>query len=73
MERWDGVETPGDVDGVIYISMSEDDWRQQVMREMEGAGVSIMNKLSAWTGAIIVAVDANLVWGIFIWEIGNCL
>ena len=61
----DGVETPGDVDGVIYVSMSDDDWRQQIMREMEGAGVSIKNQLSAGTGAIKVSTDSSLVWGRF--------
>lgn len=35
------VETPGDVDGVVYVSMSDMDWQQQIMKEMKAVGLSI--------------------------------
>lgn len=54
----DGVETPGDVNGVIYTSMSEDDWRQKIMKEMKNIGVSIKNEIDVGTGAI-KKIDAS--------------
>ena len=36
-----GVETPGDVQGVVYVSMSADDWRQQIIKEMLAAGMEV--------------------------------
>ena len=36
-----GVETPGDVQGVVYVSMSAEDWRQQIIKEMLVAGVEV--------------------------------
>lgn len=36
-----GVETPGDVQGVVYVSMSADDWRQQIVKEMQAAGLVV--------------------------------
>lgn len=50
-----GVEAPEDVGGIIYVSMFDDDWRQRVMREMEGVRVSVKNQLYAGTGAIKVS------------------
>ena len=35
----DGVETPGDVSGVLYISLSDSDWKQKVLREMGACGL----------------------------------
>lgn len=35
----DGVETPGDVSGVLYISLSDTDWKQKVLREMDAGGL----------------------------------
>ena len=35
----DGVETPGDVSGVLYISLSDADWKQKVLREMGACGL----------------------------------
>ena len=35
------VEVPGDLSGVIYISMNDKDWKLQVMRELDGAGLQI--------------------------------
>lgn len=34
----DGVETPGDLSGVLYISLNDADWKQQVMRELKSSG-----------------------------------
>lgn len=36
-----GVETPGDVQGVVYVSMAADDWRQQIVKEMTAAGMEL--------------------------------
>lgn len=36
-----GVEIPGDLSGVIYISMQDTDWKAQVMRELAGSGLQI--------------------------------
>ena len=36
-----GVEIPGDLSGVIYISMQDADWKTQVMRELDGSGLQI--------------------------------
>lgn len=36
-----GVETPGDVQGVVYVSMSADDWRQQIIKEMLAASMEV--------------------------------
>ena len=35
----DGVEVPSDLSGVLYIPHSAQDWKQQLMREMEEAGL----------------------------------
>lgn len=35
----DGVETPGDMSGVLYISLSDADWKQKVLREMGACGL----------------------------------
>ena len=35
------VETPGDVAGVLYISLSNGDWKQQVLRELKNCGLHI--------------------------------
>lgn len=35
----DGVETPGDVSGVLYISLSDTDWKQRLLREMDAGGL----------------------------------
>lgn len=48
----DDVETPGDVNGVVYVSLSANDWRQQIMKEMKNAGIEIKNSLLAGTGSI---------------------
>ena len=34
-----GVEIPGDLSGVIYIGLERSDWKQQVMRELQAAGL----------------------------------
>lgn len=36
----DGVETPGDMDGVVYIRIS-DNWKKQVLKELIAAGVRV--------------------------------
>lgn len=36
-----GVEIPGDLSGVIYISMQDDDWKVQVMRELNSSGLQV--------------------------------
>ena len=36
----DGVETPGDMDGVVYIRLS-DNWKKQVLKELIAAGVRV--------------------------------
>lgn len=36
-----GVEIPGDLSGIVYISMQDRDWELQVMRELESAGLTI--------------------------------
>lgn len=35
-----GVETPGDLDGIVYISLSASDWKNQLMRELDAAGLA---------------------------------
>lgn len=35
----DGVETPGDMSGVLYVSLSDADWKQKVLREMGACGL----------------------------------
>lgn len=44
----DGVETPGDMSGVVYIKLDPNDgWRLKVATEMKAAGVPVdMNKLT---------------------------
>lgn len=37
----EGVETPGDVQGVVYVSMADDDWRQQIIKEMQFVGIDV--------------------------------
>ena len=37
----DGVETPGDVSGVLYISLSDTDWERQVLRELVNCGLNV--------------------------------
>ena len=37
----DGVETPGDLSGVVYIHFSDTDWKNQVMREINSCGIPI--------------------------------
>lgn len=41
-----GVEIPGDLSGVVYISLENSDWEIQVMRELENGGLKI-----AWSKA----------------------
>ncbi len=36
-----GVEIPGDLSGVVYISLEDADWKMQVMRELNSGGLSI--------------------------------
>lgn len=36
-----GVEIPGDLSGVIYISMQDSDWKVQVMKELRSAGLQV--------------------------------
>lgn len=57
------VETPGDVDGVVYVSMSDDDWRQQIMKELQNAGVNIKNMLDAGIGSIKKEQDFDFDFG----------
>ncbi len=35
------VEVPGDLSGVIYISLKDEDWKLQIMRELNSAGLEI--------------------------------
>lgn len=35
----EGLEIPSDLSGVIYISRSQDDWKNMIMREMKSAGL----------------------------------
>ena len=35
----DDVETPSDMSGVLYISLSDTEWKQRVLREMEICGL----------------------------------
>lgn len=37
----DGVETPGDVDGLVYISLNDAEWKQELLRELKAAGYEI--------------------------------
>lgn len=37
---------PGDLSGVVYISLENSDWEMQVMRELENGGLKI-----AWSKA----------------------
>ena len=37
----DGVETPGDVSGVLYISLSDTDWERKVLRELVNCGLNV--------------------------------
>lgn len=36
-----GVEIPGDLSGIVYISMQDKDWELQVMKELDSAGLKI--------------------------------
>lgn len=35
-----GIEIPSDLLGVVYISRSDTDWKNQLMREMRNAGLT---------------------------------
>ena len=36
-----GVEQPGDLVGVIYVSLSEKDWERHMLKELEAGGMQI--------------------------------
>ena len=36
-----GVEQPGDLAGVVYISLSEKDWKIRMLKELEAGGLQI--------------------------------
>lgn len=36
-----GVEQPGDLAGVIYVSLSEKDWERRMLKELEAGGLQI--------------------------------
>lgn len=36
-----GVEIPGDLSGMVYISLQEQDWKQQLMKELLHAGLKV--------------------------------
>ena len=36
-----GVEIPGDLSGVVYISMQDADWKVKVMRNLNGSGLQV--------------------------------
>ncbi len=36
-----GVEEPGDLDGVVYISMDDSDWDMRLYRELRAAGIEV--------------------------------
>ena len=36
-----GMEFPGDLSGIVYISMQDKDWELQVMKELNGVGLKI--------------------------------
>ena len=40
------VEIPGDLDGIVYISLKDSDWKIKVMRELDTAGLKINWKLA---------------------------
>ena len=35
------METPGDVSGVLYISLSDTDWERQALRELVNCGLNV--------------------------------
>ena len=35
----DNVETPGDLSGVVYISLSNTNWKQDIMRELNNCNI----------------------------------
>jgi len=35
-----GVETPGDLSGIVYISMSDSEWKSKVMKELKNCNIS---------------------------------
>lgn len=37
----DGVEEPGDLSGVVYISMNDTDWKMKLFRELQSAGLEL--------------------------------
>lgn len=40
------IEKPSDIDGVIYIPMTGEDWKLKLGQEMKNAGFSVdMNKI----------------------------
>ena len=36
-----GVEQPGDLAGVVYISLSEKDWERRMFKELKAGGLQI--------------------------------
>lgn len=36
-----GVEIPSDLNGVVYVSLENSDWKNQIMRELESAGLKV--------------------------------
>lgn len=36
-----GVEQPGDLAGIIYVSLSENDWERRMLKELEAGGLQI--------------------------------
>ena len=67
-----GVETPGDVDGVVYVSMSDDGWRQSIIKEMDNAGIAIDIKKALYVSSgkikAVSKIDSSSAWGSFIEE-----
>lgn len=39
----DGVETPGDLSGVVYISLSTQNWKDELFKEMRAAGIELQS------------------------------
>ena len=37
----DGVEEPGDLDGVVYISMNDAEWTMKLVKELRAAGLPV--------------------------------
>ena len=36
-----GIEIPGDLSGIVYISLEDENWKMQVMRELNSGGLEI--------------------------------